>query len=95
MRKIAPGYNEAGWTGQVQCTKSRASIAVGLDGKGCGAMIEVTKADLYIVTAQDIMGSRKEVRFICFCGAENIMPLGELFTNLPNHKEWLASNKTA
>lgn len=94
MKKIVPGYNEPGWTGQVQCTKQKAHFAAQDDGKGCGALLEVTKADLYVVPVHDIRGERSEVRFTCFCGAENLMPFGELFTELPYKQDWHKSHKS-
>jgi hypothetical protein len=89
MRKLSPGCNEFGWTGQVQCTENLRTREV-----GCGALLEITKDDLYTVAVSDIKGSRIEVRFRCLCLAENLMPSGKLFKELPKREEWLKSHNS-
>ena len=87
MKKLGPGCNEPGWKGEVRC--------VGGDGTewggkvGCGAPLEVTKDDLYLVHKHDIGGARDEVKFTCPCGVENDMPDGLFFTDLPKKKDWV------
>lgn len=91
MLIIERGYNEPGWTGKVQCTGNHDER----DNKaGCGAILEVTKEDMYTRTIHDIKGPRSEVRFTCFCGAENLVPFGELFTELPNKQDRHKSHKS-
>ena len=85
MKKLGPGYNEVGWCQQVQC--------VGATGRwgasGCGAPLEVTKDDLYLVHEHDIGGPRDDVRFTCTCGVESNMTVDKkFFADLPQKKDW-------
>ncbi len=84
MKKIGPGYNEDGWSGEAQCVSRKGKRMI-----GCGARLEVEKSDLFTVRV-DFMGDQsKGVAFVCPCGIENGMPNGELFTDLPSKEEWM------
>ena len=95
MRKITPGYNELGWTGQVRCTEHRYPDFSACKEMGCGALLEVTKDDLYTVTVFNQRSlPREEARFTCPCGAENALSCGEFFNGLPNKEDWIKSHKS-
>ncbi len=83
MKKLGPGCNEDGWTATVRCEGGAGRWA---DKIGCGAPLEVVKADLYTVHEHDMGGPRDEVRFTCPCGIESNMPDGQFFTGLPKKK---------
>ncbi|HEU0050484.1 MAG TPA: hypothetical protein VFQ60_00305 [Patescibacteria group bacterium] len=87
MRKLGPGCNEEGWKTVVSCAGERDEMGGAV---GCGAPLEIEKADLYLVHQHDISGSRDEVKFTCpSCGVENKMPDGEFFRDLPMKEDWL------
>lgn len=88
MKKISPGCNEEGWSAFIVCRGQERFVKGGKALTGCGATIQVTKNDLYLVHEHDMAGPRDEVRFTCPCGVENNVPDGSLFKDLPFKKDW-------
>jgi len=85
MEVIRPGREQAGWSKEFECVGSRG-IA------GCGALLRVTKEDLFKRNEHDISGRHVDTIMTCpCCGAQSVIK-GEKFQTLPDEKEWTAAN---
>ncbi|MFA6428913.1 MAG: hypothetical protein WCV84_00240 [Patescibacteria group bacterium] len=91
MKKLGPGCNEEGWKCEAKCVGSTRNGGV----VGCGAPLEITRADLYFVLEHDISGAKCKVRFLCPCGVESDMLDARLFKDLPKKIDWIAKQKIA
>jgi len=76
MEVKKPGRNDPAWKREFECP-------------GCGAVMEVTRDDIFTEFEHDIGGQRHEVKFVCDCQNEvvigNNAKLG--FRGL-RHREW-------
>ncbi|MEK7546001.1 MAG: hypothetical protein AAB554_02890 [Patescibacteria group bacterium] len=86
MRVIRPNREDPQWKREVECSSS-ALGDMGYDKQGCGAVLEVTKADLFIHETESGLCIVEVSSFVCPCCGE-IMPCGEPFGDLPNYKKW-------
>lgn len=83
MTVITPGRNEPGW-------KTRVTCVGGEWEKGCGAVLEIEKSDLFVVRSHDICGPRAEPTFRCPCCKVSTGVKGE-FSDLPSREAFFAA----
>ena len=83
MDVIRPGRDDPKWSKEFECR--------GKDGMGrsvgCGALLRVTKRDLFTENVHDIGGPRDEVRFKCRCCGTTVT-INEPFVELPTKENW-------
>lgn len=93
MEVLRSGRNDEGWFHDVTCN--------GLKADGCGAILRITKKDLYQVLAKDIpvpsegffkgmfFGEQWRARFTCcLCRIESDFDYAENFESLPIKEEY-------
>ncbi len=86
MEIVRPGREQDGWSKEFECTGTEYNGPT-----GCGALLRVTKADLFQKHTHDIGGARDETVMMCpCCGAQTVLP--EPFVSLPTDKEWAEAN---
>ena len=85
MKIIKPGRQQDGWTEQYKCTGE------GNKGGGCGAVLEVNKADLFHTTRCSLDVEYFMTFKCCACGV--LTDIDDRETpwyprELPSHSEW-------
>ena len=90
MKVLIPGRDKEGWTGQFECTGNRfCEITYKGNKKGCGAVLEVERCDLFITSSHDFAsGDFEEVMFTCpECGKHTWIDFAENFKgNIPKKR---------
>jgi len=83
MEVIRPGRDDPKWSKEFEC---RSENYMGRP-IGCGALLRVTRQDLFTTHVHNDCGPRDEVQFRCkLCGTE--VAIDEPFVDLPEKKDW-------
>jgi len=90
MKVLKKGRPQKGWSKELKCTGR------GNGGGGCGALLLVSKSDLYCTVSCALHETDYYVTFCCpCCGVETDVDERGPFraTELPSKSEWLKSQK--
>lgn len=85
MRIIRHGRDYPEWKKRLECTGSKTANRAGQSG--CGALLEVERADLFMHEAVIGFPQVQSPCFLCPCCC-TITPVNETFRGLPNFEQW-------